>query len=298
MTERFEPIPSPTRPLPVPMYQGRPLANPDEDVNDQGLRFDIETLIDRRRALQLFGYAGLSAGVVALAACAPSAVASPTASVGAAATTGATCAVIPEETAGPFPGDGSNGPDVLTESGVVRSDIRSSFGEFSGTATGVPLTVKLAIQDTANGCSPYAGAAVYVWHCDQAGRYSLYSQGATDQNYLRGVQAAGDDGVVTFQSIFPACYSGRWPHIHFEVYPGLTEASDDANVIATSQVALPEDACHLVYATTGYEQSVANLGQVSLATDNVFGDDGGARQIGTVSGSVDSGMSVELTVPV
>ncbi len=123
-------------------------------------------------------------------------------------------------------------------------------------------------------------------------------QGATDQNYLRGVQAAGDDGVVTFQSIFPACYSGRWPHIHFEVYPGLTEATDDANVIATSQVALPEDACHLVYATAGYEQSVANLGQVSLATDNVFGDDGGARQIGTVSGSVDSGMTVELTVPV
>jgi protocatechuate 3,4-dioxygenase beta subunit len=279
-------------------YQGRPLANPDEDVNDQGLRFDLETLIDRRRALQLFGYAGLSAGVVALAACAPSAVASPTASVGAAATTGATCAVIPEETAGPFPGDGSNGPDVLTESGVVRSDIRSSFGEFSGTATGVPLTVKLSIQDTANGCSPYAGAAVYVWHCDQAGRYSLYSEGATDQNYLRGVQAAGDDGVVTFQSIFPACYSGRWPHIHFEVYPSLTEATDDANVIATSQVALPEDACSLVYATAGYEQSIANLGQVSLATDNVFSDDGGARQIGTISGSVDSGMTVELVVPV
>jgi protocatechuate 3,4-dioxygenase beta subunit len=298
MNERFAPIPSRTGPRPVPMYQGRPLANPDEDVNDQGLRFDIETLIDRRRALQLFGYAGLSAGVVALAACTPSPVASPTASAGAASTTGATCAVIPEETAGPFPGDGSNGPDVLTESGVVRSDIRSSFGEFSGTATGVPLTIKLAIQDTANGCAPYAGAAVYVWHCDQAGRYSLYSDGATDQNYLRGVQAAGDDGVVTFLSIFPAAYSGRWPHIHFEVYPGLTEASDDANTVATSQVALPEDACHLVYATTGYEQSIANLGQVSLATDNVFSDDGGARQIGTISGSVDSGMTVELVVPV
>ena len=38
------------------------------------------------------------------------------------------CDVIPEETAGPYPGDGSNGPDVLAESGVVRSDIRSSFG--------------------------------------------------------------------------------------------------------------------------------------------------------------------------
>ena len=36
---------------------------------------------------------------------------------------------IPEETAGPYPGDGSNGPDVLAESGVVRSDITSSFGD-------------------------------------------------------------------------------------------------------------------------------------------------------------------------
>jgi protocatechuate 3,4-dioxygenase beta subunit len=204
---------------------------------------------------------------------------------------------IPEETAGPYPADGSNGPDVLSESGVVRSDIRSSFGEFSGTAEGAPLTIKLAIQDAANGCAPYAGAAVYVWHCDREARYSLYSQGATDQNYLRGVQAAGADGVVTFQSIFPACYSGRWPHIHFEVYPSLEAATDDANVIATSQVALPEEACDAVYATAGYEASIQNLGQVSLATDNVFRDDGGARQLGTVSGSVESGYTVELAVP-
>ena len=35
---------------------------------------------------------------------------------------------LPEETAGPYPGDGSNGANVLTESGVVRSDITSSFG--------------------------------------------------------------------------------------------------------------------------------------------------------------------------
>jgi protocatechuate 3,4-dioxygenase beta subunit len=292
--------------VPPRTYQGRPLADPDEDIYDQGLRFDLETLIDRRRALQLLGYAGLSAGVVALAACAPSVTGSPTASAGstltsaatAASTAVTTCEVIPEETAGPFPGDGSNGPDVLSESGVVRSDIRSSFGDFSGTAEGVPLTIRLAIQDAADGCAPFAGAAVYAWHCDREGRYSLYSEGATDQNYLRGVQAAGDDGVVTFQSIFPACYSGRWPHIHFEVFPSLAAATDDANTIATSQVALPEDACNTVYATEGYEQSVSTMQQVSLAGDNVFGEDGGARQLGTVSGSLSEGYVVELTVPV
>ena len=286
----------------APTFEGRPLARPDDEIVDQGLRFDVETLIDRRRALQLLGVAGLGAGAVALAACAPAASGSPAASVAAdtdAAATGVACgAPIPEETAGPFPADGTNGPDVLVESGVVRQDIRTSFGEFSGTAEGMPLTIKLAIQDAASGCSPYAGAAVYLWHCDREGRYSLYSQGATDQNYLRGVQAAGDDGVVTFQSVFPACYSGRWPHIHFEVYPDLARATDDANVVATSQVALPEDACTTVYATPGYEQSVQNLQQVSLATDGVFRDDGGVRQLGTVSGDAVSGYIVELAVPV
>ena len=296
---------SPLRPL---TFEGRPLANPDEDIYDQGLAFDIETMLDRRRVLKLMGLAGLSAALVALAGCAPSAGASGSSSATTGSTLGATatastgsaaeCDVIPEETAGPFPGDGSNGPDVLGQSGVVRSDIRSSFGDLSGTAEGVPLTIKIEIQDAAKDCAPMTNAAVYVWHCDRGGGYSLYSQGVTDKNYLRGVQAAGSDGVVTFQSVFPACYSGRWPHIHFEVYKDLAAATDDANKIATSQIALPEDVCHTVYATTGYEQSVQNLQGVSLSTDMVFGDDGGAHQLGTVAGDTTNGYTVTLAVPV
>jgi hypothetical protein len=103
---------------------------------------------------------------------------------------------------------------------------------------------------------------------------------------------------VQFTSIFPACYSGRWPHIHFEVYPDTGSITDDAKVIATSQVALPKDTCTQVYAETGYEQSVSNLSQVSLENDNVFGDDGGKRQLGTVTGDVTSGLKVALTVGV
>ena len=66
-----------------------------------------------------------------------------TTSTTAAATTAtlAACTKIPEETAGPFPGDGSNGPNVLNQTGVVRSDIRSSFGSSSTVAEGVPLTL-------------------------------------------------------------------------------------------------------------------------------------------------------------
>ncbi len=287
--------------LRIPTYEGRPLADPTEPVFDQGLHFDVETLLGRRQVLKAIGLTGIVAGI---AACTPgggssaSASAGATAAASAAATDAAACAVIPEETAGPYPGDGSNGPNVLDDSGVVRSDIRSSYGTSTTTADGVPLTIALTIQDLSDGCVPYAGAAVYLWHCDAEGRYSMYSSGVENENYLRGVQEADANGLVTFQSVFPACYQGRWPHIHFEVYPSLELATDSSNKIATSQVALPEAICGEVYATTGYESSLRTFPQVSLAGDMVFGEDGGAQQLGTVSGSIADGLTVALTVPV
>jgi protocatechuate 3,4-dioxygenase beta subunit len=279
----------------------------DVEETDRGLVYDLSTVIDRRQVLKLAGFTTISAGLMSIVGCAPGATASPFASsaapssgtgASASAAAAADCAVIPEETAGPFPGDGSNGPNVLAQSGIVRQDIRPSFGSSTTVAKGVPLTVKLTIQDANSGCAPMTGAAVYIWHCDQAGNYSLYSQAAANENYLRGVQATDGSGVVTFQSIFPACYSGRLPHIHFEVYPNLEAATDEANKIATSQVALPKDACEAVYATDGYGSSVATLSQVSLERDNVFGDDGGVHELGTISGDVSGGMTVALTVNV
>jgi protocatechuate 3,4-dioxygenase beta subunit len=212
-------------------------------------------------------------------------------------TTSNSCSArVPEETQGPYPGDGSNGPDVLNLGGVVRSDIRSSFGGLSGTADGVPLTIALTLV-SASTCAPLSGRAVYVWHCDRLGRYSLYSSGATNQNYLRGTQEADAGGRVMFTSIFPACYAGRWPHIHFEVYPSLSSATRVANKTATSQIALPKETCDLVYATSGYEQSVTNLSRVSLATDGVFAD-GYSLELATMSGSVSGGFTATLTVAV
>ncbi len=84
----------------------------------------------------------------------------------------------------------------------------------SGIAQGIALTMRYKVLDIANGCTPYAGAALYVWQSTREGSYSLYSEGVQDQNFLRGVQAADDDGWVTFQTVFPGCYDGRWPHVH------------------------------------------------------------------------------------
>lgn len=209
-----------------------------------------------------------------------------------------TCSTIPAETAGPYPGDGSNGANALALSGIVRSDIRSSIGDATGVAEGVLLTVTLTLVDSGAGCAPLAGHAVYLWHCDRDGNYSMYSSAVADENYLRGVQETDAEGRVTFTTIFPGCYPGRWPHMHFEVFPSLAAATSGSNSIHTSQLALPEATCAEVYATADYAASATNLGQISLASDNVFSDDGAAQQLASTTGEVAGGYAATLTVGV
>ncbi|TMG97802.1 MAG: intradiol ring-cleavage dioxygenase [Betaproteobacteria bacterium] len=208
------------------------------------------------------------------------------------------CSVIPSETGGPYPGDGTNGPNVLTQSGVVRSDIRASFGASGSTVTpGTPLTVTLQLVNAGNSCAPLAGYAIYLWHCNAGGQYSLYSAGVTGENFLRGVQVTDSSGKVTFTTIFPGCYSGRWPHIHFEIYANVQQAIAGTNAVKTSQLALPESTCREVYAQTAlYPSSIANLNQISLTSDNVFGNDGGVLQIPAISGSIAAGYTATLEV--
>lgn len=266
----------------------------DRDLLATGMR------IGRRGMLRMAAGLGVGLGSLHLLGCSSATDASDDASTGTTTenppTGSSTCSRIPEETAGPYPGDGSNGPDVLKQSGVVRGDIRSSFAGLSGAADGVPLTIALTIV-SASTCAPLAGAAVYLWHCDRLGRYSLYSSGVTNQNYLRGVQAADASGKIAFQTIYPGCYAGRWPHIHFEVYASLAAATAVSNKKATSQIALPKATNDLVYAATGYETSKTNAGQITLASDNVFSD-GSALQLATMSGSVAGGYTATLSVAI
>ena len=211
------------------------------------------------------------------------------------------CVLAPQETAGPYPGDGTNGPNVLTQSGIVRSDIRSSFGAAGSTpAAGAMNTLLLKIVSASSGtCGPVAGLAVYVWHCNADGGYSMYSSGIASENYLRGVQVTDANGEVTFTSIFPACYSGRWPHIHIEVYSSVAAATAGTNAISTTQLAMPQSACDTVYAQTSlYPGSVTNLARTSLTSDMVFGDDRGVYELATVAGNNADGWTTYLEVGV
>ena len=258
----------------------------EPDLFDLGLQADLGMLsrrpVDRRKALRL-GLAGIGALLAgsrlletasAAAACVPA---------------------IPPETGGPFPGDGSNGPNALARSGIVRSDIRPSL-QSKNVAQGVPTTLELTLVDAK--CNPLVGYAVYVWHCSREGLYSMYSQGATGEDYLRGVQATDKTGKATFKTVFPACYPGRWPHVHFEIYPSLAKATAASDLVHTSQLALPKAACDAVYSSApGYAPSVRNLARLSLATDMVFRD-GAEAQLATVTGSLAGGYRVALTVGV
>ncbi|WP_416970356.1 intradiol ring-cleavage dioxygenase [Streptomyces sp. 4F14] len=268
--------------------------------HDRGLSYDLPVLA-RRRMIRLMAGVGL----VPLVGCSaegedtPAAASSGTPASSSGTADSAECAVIPEETAGPYPGDGSNGVNVLKESGVVRSDITKSFGNSAGgTADGVPLRVTLTVVDSDSGCStPKKGAAVYLWQADRAGDYSLYTEGVTDENYLRGVQETDEKGQVTFTSIFPGCYPGRWPHIHFEVYGSLADATAATAITNTSQLAFPKDVCDTVYATEGYDRSIPNLARLTLESDMVFRD-GYEQQMAAVQGSPAKGYTATLTVAV
>jgi len=263
--------------------------------HDIGLDQDLPRLLHRRGLLQLVAGASL----IPLAGCTTPEITTPSASDSKASSESSTpgSGELPEETAGPYPGDGSNGANVLAESGVIRSDITSSFGGSTTRADGVPLTITMTILDFAGDSAPLVGAAVYLWHCNIDGQYSLYSSGVQNENYLRGVQETDASGQVTFRSIFPAAYDGRWPHIHFEVYPSLAKATNSQNKIATSQMALPEATAAAVYATAGYEQSVSNLSRTSLESDNVFSD-GYDLQIPTVTGEVVDGLGLQFSCAV
>ena len=291
--------------------------------HDRGLAHDLaemeRQLIGRRRALAMFATVGTTAlvagcgggsagntGITVNPKPTPTPTPTPTATATPTPTPTATsgqCVTYAAETNGPYPADGTNtssGPtsNALTATGVVRSDIRSSFLNSTTTAPGVPVTLTLQLANVNDGCAALAGYAVYIWHCDRNGDYSLYNVPA--ETWLRGVQVSDSNGRVTFTTIFPGCYAGRYPHIHFEVFSSLANATSGRYARLVSQLAMPSAACSAVYATTGYTgTSATNFSRVSLATDGIFSDNTAAQITAmtlTMTGDPTSGYTATATV--
>ncbi len=291
---------------------------------DQGLAVDLSRMLmqrgNRRQALGWLslalggsglGLMGCGGGAADEASSATANTSTTSANTGTTSTTTTTttstsstvssCSLVAEETAGPYPGDGSNTANgsvanALALSGIVRSDIRTSVGSASGTADGVPLTVIIRLVNVNQSCADLSGYAIYLWHCDALGRYSMYSSGLTGENHLRGVQATDSSGQATFQTIYPGCYSGRMPHMHFEVYRSTTTATSFSNKLRTSQLAFPNAISSAVYnGDSRYSTSIANFARISFATDNVFSD-GTSTEMTTVTGNLTDGYTATITV--
>lgn len=179
-----------------------------------------ENGVSRRKVLAAGGAAAGVAGL-ALAGCGAEGTTGAS-SAGASATASSSgsgqCVLMSSVTEGPY----------YLDDALVRKDITEG-------KQGVPLTVRLTVQDTTESCGPVAGAAVEIWHCDAWGYYSGYTtaspggqapaesedtSGADDKTYLRGYQIAGDDGVVEFTTIYPGWYTPRVTHIHVKVHTG------------------------------------------------------------------------------
>lgn len=248
------------------------MANEDDD-HDLGLPHDLGNLLSRRAALTLLG----STAAAGLAGCdmLPFTGRAEAEVIGRSAD-GSECVVHPRETAGPFPADGSNRAhgtlaNVLRDSGIVREDMRGNLGNAGKPADGVALKLTVMLVDVERACSPLKDHAIYLWHCDAAGKYSIYE--LREATYLRAVGVSDAQGRATFTTIVPGCYMGRFPHIHVEVYPSLGKATDYRNRILTSQLAIPADVCKAVYdRAPAYKPSIAAFARSPLERDGIFMD--------------------------
>ncbi len=186
----------------------------------------IGRLMSRREVLALFSVAGAALLVgcsddgespsPTSAATSGSTSAAPTEGVVATATGSSSvavpsCVVVPELTEGPY----------FVDEMLNRSDIRSEPTD-NTVVEGDQLDIAVNVSQVGGdgSCTALAGAQVDVWHCDSAGAYSGASDpgfDTTGKTWLRGYQVTGDDGQVTFTTIYPGWYPGRATHIHFKI---------------------------------------------------------------------------------
>lgn len=87
------------------------------------------------------------------------------------------------------------------------------------------------------------------------GSYSMYSEGCIDQTWLRGVQVTDTEDKVTFKTIIPGCHTGRWPHLHFEVFSSIADITDSTNTILTLQIVVPLLLCNVAFTVNDYSGS-------------------------------------------
>ncbi|MPY62316.1 intradiol ring-cleavage dioxygenase [Streptomyces spongiae] len=238
------------------------------------------TTITRRRAIAVTGGTVAAGGLAAAgyqSAFADETTTTTTTDTAVASTTSTSssqCVLMSSVTEGPYYLDGA----------LVRKNITEG-------KDGVPLTLRIVVQDTTESCDPVAGAAVEIWHCDAWGYYSGYTTAnpggsapaesedgsdANDKTYLRGYQIANANGVVKFETIIPGWYTPRTCHIHVKVHTGGEKEDgtyEGGKVNFTGQLFFDDDVAESVFELEPYSK---HTGSYTTLDDDMVYDGGGA----------------------
>ncbi|KAK2784571.1 hypothetical protein FQN53_008398 [Emmonsiellopsis sp. PD_33] len=96
---------------------------------------------------------------------------------------------------------------------------------------GVPLHLEIQFINVKT-CKPASGLGVDTWGANATGVYSGIITGGNgrgdkdpanaQRNFLRGVQITDDDGIVSFDTIFPGPYTNRPSHTHIMVHSNIS----------------------------------------------------------------------------
>jgi protocatechuate 3,4-dioxygenase beta subunit len=213
---------------------------------------DTNHSLSRRRMLGAAGAAGI--GVLATRTPISSLFGGDTAEA-------ASCASLtPVKTIGPY----------FVEEKLNRSNITTDPDTGEAIA-GTPLALTLSLLDEDDGCAPFAGAQVDIWHASPAGLYSdEASEGTSGKRYLRGYQVSDSTGIVRFTTVYPGWYSGRAVHIHVRIRK--FDSSGNATYDFLSQLFFDDSLTDTVDATSRY--SSRGTRDTRNAADNVYGSDG------------------------
>ncbi|KAK5130045.1 hypothetical protein LTR08_002519 [Meristemomyces frigidus] len=178
--------------------------------------------------------------------------------------TSSTCILTPEGEVGPYWVKGEHIHDDIVEG-----------------QAGVPVVIEGQFLDIET-CEPITNVWWDLWQCNATGVYSgivesgngnLDDTSNINTTFLRGIQKADDDGVVTFETIVPGHYSGRTNHNHMIAYLNATvEANKTLSGGAYAhigQLFWDQDLITKVEAT--YPYNTNNITQTTNAEDRVFG---------------------------
>lgn len=194
----------------------------------------------------------------------------------------AACITTPSEVAGPYE------IDLIKNSNIYRGDIRED-------RTGLPLGLRLQVNNVNANCAPVKNARVDIWHCDKDGYYSGFVNdgylGTIDNSgktFLRGIQLTNKNGIVEFTTIYPGWYPGRITHIHLEFF--ITNVS-----VKTAQVAFPDKINRKVYQSPDYLGHGQNTTVLRNMEDAVF-KDSLANELCTIDKASPAGIKASFVI--